>query len=473
MNHFADLTPGEWSAQVRAEIGAAGTSRPSRLQRFRMKRGRCNSRCAARTVSPFLDYLTAIYRRVLSPSSASRAPTHCCVHASFLTLQFSGGYVSDYDRDVTGEWLQPRQQPSSAPSGAGSGSGDCFPWECPSGSGSSAAASAGSSRSDSGSHEGNPDWIRGVGAPSPSSDPNTKQSANLRRAAASPVVQPSERPFESTSYSGWKGFTNTWLWTKPIIAGSPSPTNSPTPSITPSSSPSPSISSVPSPSGSPSSAPRPESVDWSSQSLQAVSPVRAQGSCGACFAFASAQALESATKIKTGILPVLSDQQLLDCGAGTCAGGGIRATWNYIKDAGGMCAGSAYPYTGVKASCMASTCTKQATVSSFLTVQRQSQAALEYAVALQPVVTPIQADQADFMFYSGGIMDGTCGTALNHAVVVVGYGTDGATGKKYWKIKNSWGPSWGENGYVRISRGDQWNPTGQCGIQMDPTIPVI
>jgi len=77
------------------------------------------------------------------------------------------------------------------------------------------------------------------------------------------------------------------------------------------------------------------------------------------------------------------------------------------------------------------------------------------------------------MFYSQGIMDSPCGTTLNHAVVAVGYGTDPITGQDYYKIRNSWGETWGERGYIRIARGAKYNPLGLCGIQSDPTIPTI
>jgi C1A family cysteine protease len=65
-----------------------------------------------------------------------------------------------------------------------------------------------------------------------------------------------------------------------------------------------------------------------------------------------------------------------------------------------------------------------------------------------------------------------CGTNLDHGVLVVGYGTDAANGGDYWKVKNSWGASWGEKGYIRLGRGKKFGNNGQCGIQMDPSYPV-
>merc|ERR1712151_365122 len=78
----------------------------------------------------------------------------------------------------------------------------------------------------------------------------------------------------------------------------------------------------------------------------------------------------------------------------------------------------------------------------------------------------IEADQSSFQLYSGGVMTGSCGTQLDHGVLAVGYGTD--SGKSYWKVKNSWGASWGENGYIRMVRGQN-----QCGISNQPSYPVV
>jgi len=91
------------------------------------------------------------------------------------------------------------------------------------------------------------------------------------------------------------------------------------------------------------------------------------------------------------------------------------------------------------------------------------------ALANGPVSVAIEADQAAFSAYGGGVLTGTCGDALDHGVLVVGYGED--KGQKYWKVKNSWGASWGENGYIRLERG--MGGKGQCGILSEPSYPVV
>jgi C1A family cysteine protease len=85
----------------------------------------------------------------------------------------------------------------------------------------------------------------------------------------------------------------------------------------------------------------------------------------------------------------------------------------------------------------------------------------------------VEADQSSFQFYTGGVMTAACGTALDHGVLAVGYGTDSASGLDYWYVKNSWASSWGLNGYILLARGSNYNGnSGQCGIQMQPSYPT-
>ena len=103
-------------------------------------------------------------------------------------------------------------------------------------------------------------------------------------------------------------------------------------------------------------------------------------------------------------------------------------------------------------------------------VAPSSDGAMMAALALGPVAVALQADQAAFQFYMGGIVTGTCGTALNHGVLAVGFGTDG--GVPYYTLKNSWGRHWGEHGYIRLGRGPSFNKgQGQCGLLLAPSLP--
>lgn len=107
----------------------------------------------------------------------------------------------------------------------------------------------------------------------------------------------------------------------------------------------------------------------------------------------------------------------------------------------------------------------------FYDVQANSESALIKAVNQQPVAVAIEANQVAFQLYGGGIITKECGSAVDHGVLLVGYGSE--NGVKFWKIKNSWGPAWGENGYVRIQRIDENEGAGKCGILTMPSYPLV
>jgi C1A family cysteine protease len=211
----------------------------------------------------------------------------------------------------------------------------------------------------------------------------------------------------------------------------------------------------------------PTSIDWSSKGK--VTAVKNQGQCGSCWSFSTTGSIEGAVAIKTGKLTSLSEQNLVDCSTRNygCNGGWVDKAFSYVINNGGLCTESAYPYTAKDGSCRSSSCSKTSSIRSYKDVT-QSESALMTATAQQPVSVAIEADQSSFQFYSGGVMTGSCGTSLDHAVLVVGYGT--ASGTDYWKVKNSWGSSWGEKGYIRLQRGK--NRSGQCGILLSASYPV-
>jgi len=217
----------------------------------------------------------------------------------------------------------------------------------------------------------------------------------------------------------------------------------------------------------------PASVDWTTQGV--VTPVKNQGDCGSCWAFSTTGSLECDYAIKTGSLVSLSEQQLVDCsgsyGNYGCDGGWYYYAWNYNQAEGGLCTETEYPYTGVDGTCKQTTCgTKYTTNDLYTSVTADDDSALEIAAATGCVSVAIEADQFAFQYYSSGILNGTCGTNIDHAVLVVGYGTD--NGQEYWKVKNSWGTDWGEEGYVLICRNCNANGNeGECGINMYPAYP--
>jgi len=213
----------------------------------------------------------------------------------------------------------------------------------------------------------------------------------------------------------------------------------------------------------------PTDIDWTSKGV--VTPVKDQGQCGSCWAFSSTGSIEGAYALATGKLVSLSEQQLVDCsrsyGNEGCNGGLFVPSFQYTEKTP-LCSQSDYEYKGVDGTCK--DCTGVTTVDSYVEVTKNSESALQQALLLQPISVAIEADQFSFQFYSSGVMSGTCGTNLDHGVLLVGYGTD--NGKDFWKIKNSWGANWGENGYIRLSRNVK-QVQGQCGIAMEPSYPII
>lgn len=215
------------------------------------------------------------------------------------------------------------------------------------------------------------------------------------------------------------------------------------------------------------------SVDWSARG--AVTPVKNQQQCGSCWAFSTTGSLEGALFLKTGQLHSLSEQMLVDCDTtdSGCGGGLMDNAFAWIGSNGGICSEAEYPYTAAAGACQTK-CTVVPGITSKLSHVdvAASDAALTTAIAQQPVSIAIEADQSGFQFYSSGVFSGACGTELDHGVLAVGFGPAQNGLPAYYKVKNSWGPTWGAAGYILIEKGAKQSG-GLCGILTAATFPVL
>ncbi|XP_004304987.1 PREDICTED: zingipain-2-like [Fragaria vesca subsp. vesca] len=222
----------------------------------------------------------------------------------------------------------------------------------------------------------------------------------------------------------------------------------------------------------------PARVDWREQG--AVTPVKEQGQCSKrttvlVWAFSTVATIEGITKIKSDKLISLSEQQLVDCNRDQinrgCRGGDMEDAFKYIEENGGITTEENYQYKGTDETCDTTKTNEYAAkITGYEMVPPNSENDLLKAVAMQPVSVGIDANGEEFRAYASGVFSGNCGTNLNHAVTIVGYGTT-EEGTDYWLVKNSWGETWGEKGYVRILR-NAGPPEGLCGIAMYASYPT-
>jgi len=216
--------------------------------------------------------------------------------------------------------------------------------------------------------------------------------------------------------------------------------------------------------------PTADSVNW--VTAGAVTPVKNQGSCGSCWSFSSTGAMEGAYFIKTGTLLSLSEQELVDCdhiGSAGCNGGSMEGAFEWYKT--NMAELEAdYSYTGRNGTCAETSYTGQFESTGYVQVKANSESAFKASVQAGPTSIAIEADKRVFQTYTSGILNSTtCGTQLDHGVLAVGYGTE--NGQAYYLVKNSWGSSWGDNGYLKIA--DNGDGEGICGIQMAAVRPTV
>ena len=207
----------------------------------------------------------------------------------------------------------------------------------------------------------------------------------------------------------------------------------------------------------------PSSLDWRNQGV--VTNVKNQGYCGSCWSFSATGAMEGAYAIAHNKLVNISEQQLIDCsksyGNLGCNGGLMDAAFEYAIDYN-MTTEEELPYEA-KGHILCPSVEKHISFSSCTEVTQNNELHLLEAVAQQPVSIAIQADTKLFQFYSSGVITNvSCGTETDHGVLIVGYGVE--KGIDYWLVKNSWGPTWGSDGYVKLERTNSEDTEGMCGL---------
>ena len=146
----------------------------------------------------------------------------------------------------------------------------------------------------------------------------------------------------------------------------------------------------------------------------------------------------------------------------------------WILSNGGITSEALYPYIDGDGHCasVCEACQAATSVASIADAWQVNKGDTNLATALvqQPITVAVDAGGTAWQFYAGGVLTSSCGSALNHAVLAVGYGTLGAD--DYWTVKNSWGTGWGERGYILLGRGAQYGANGQCGILIEATFPT-
>jgi len=215
----------------------------------------------------------------------------------------------------------------------------------------------------------------------------------------------------------------------------------------------------------------PSSFDWNSKGI--VTPVKNQEQCGSCWAFSATETVESVWAKAGNALPVLAPQQIVDCDTTDdgCDGGWPYDAYQYLISAGGQDTESSYPYTAEDGTCESAQNTPVAKITSwqYITQNENEDTMQQYVYTNSPISICVDAEV--WQTYTGGVITGNCGQSIDHCVQITGWSvqTD-SNGKQWpvWNIRNSWGASWGEQGYIWVARGGD-----HCALAQVVTVPCV
>jgi len=201
-----------------------------------------------------------------------------------------------------------------------------------------------------------------------------------------------------------------------------------------------------------------------------TTPVKNQGQCGSCWAFSATEQIESDTMRTLGVTYTLSPQQITSCAttAYGCNGGWTEVAYAYVNQAGGLETEYNYPYTSPPTgTCNADSSKFAVTVTAATYLKTGSASEIEssmtnYVGSTGPL--SVCLDASSWSSYTGGIMK-ACGKQVDHCVQAVGVDSSSSG---YWKVRNSWGVTWGESGFIRLAYGKN-----TCNITNDPSYVAV
>jgi len=212
-------------------------------------------------------------------------------------------------------------------------------------------------------------------------------------------------------------------------------------------------------------APLPTNFDWRDQKPFPVTPVKNQGQCGSCWAFSTTEEVESVWILANNSRQILSEQQIVDCDTTDdgCNGGDTTTAYAYVIQAGGLETEKSYPYTATNQNCQFQSSLVVASISNWYYVTQTNNETHMQVSLYNTAPISICVDASSWQFYNGGIIKNNCGQNLDHCVQLTGFGT--SDGTPFWWIRNSWGTSWGQQGYLQVERNKNL-----CGVSDEATI---